>query len=551
MHKTKLEKYLLANQLIADDKLHAAKQAANKAQQTLVAFLVKHKKISANKLACAVASVFNLPQVNLLKYSIAKLPLKLVPARLIMQTNILPLAQQHDRLDVALIDPCDLKSIDIIKFHTGMKLNIFIARYDNLQQLIQQVVTKGSTEELDVSYTPVHAHQENYNLNFADNSDEPLIRFINHIIEDAICNKASDIHFEVYEQYCRVRFRQDGILREVTKPPQHIASRIASRLKIMAKLDISERRLPQDGHCKIKINHQMVEARASSCPTTFGEKIVLRLLNNNNVLRGIQQLDFNQKQQDAFINAINQPQGLILVTGPTGSGKTVTLYAALQYLNKIEKNIATIEDPVEINLNNVNQVNVKVKAGLTFAKALRAFLRQDPDIIMVGEIRDFETAEIAIKAAQTGHLVISTLHTNSALEALTRLRNMGIAPYNIISSIILITAQRLVRKLCPHCKQEHKVSALMRKQFNFPAETVIYNAVGCQHCVNGYSGRIAIHEVLSVNEDFCEPIFKGENTFVLEKIAKRNGFVILQQAALEKVIQGVTSIQEIYRVIGY
>ncbi|MGD9107642.1 MAG: ATPase, T2SS/T4P/T4SS family [Gammaproteobacteria bacterium] len=535
-----IEKFLLQQKLINEDKLQHAKKAANQSQQTLITYLAKNRMIAANQLVHAVTQEFHLPSVDLLQYSVDKLPLNLAPIKLITRTNILPLQQRSQQLDVALIDPHDVQAVNLIKFHTGMRINIFIARYDHLQKLMQQIITRYNTQELGVLHKSIDTPYDYYHLNLEDRSDEPLIAFINHTIEDAVNNHVSDIHFEVYEQYCRVRFRQDGILREITKPSVRVAARIISRLKIMAKLDISEKRLPQDGHCKIKIkSNQVVEIRVSSCPTVFGEKIVLRLLNSDNILRNIHQLGFDLMQQKDFVHAISQPQGLVLVTGPTGSGKTVTLYAALQYLNKVEKNIITIEDPVEINLADINQVNAKNKTGLTFAHALRAFLRQDPDIIMVGEIRDLETAEIALKAAQTGHLVISTLHTNSATEALTRLRNMGVAPYNIIGSVNLITAQRLVRKLCSHCKREYKVSALLSEQLGFAADSELYKAVGCEYCVDGYSGRMAIHEVLKIDaaEEF-------------RTLCEACNFISLRKAGLNCVLQGETSLQEIYRVMG-
>lgn len=538
-----IEKFLLQQKLIDEDGLHQAKQKAQQSQQNIITYLAKSRMVAANKLAHAITQEFHLPGVDLLKYSADELPLDLVPIKLITQTNILPLQQRSQQLDVALIDPHDLQSINLIKFYTGMRLNIFVARYDHLLQLMRQIITHYNTQELGILHQSIDKSYDNYNLNLNDSSDEPLIAFINHTIEDAVNKHASDIHFEVYEQYCRVRFRQDGILREITKPSVQAAARIASRLKIMAKLDISEKRLPQDGHCKIRVkSNQVIEMRVSSCPTIFGEKIVLRLLNSENILRDIQQLDFKQTQQQDFVHAISQPQGLILVTGPTGGGKTVTLYAALQYLNKVEKNIVTIEDPIEINLADINQVNVKNKAGLTFARTLRAFLRQDPDIIMVGEIRDLETAEIAIKAAQTGHLVVSTLHTNSALEALTRLRNMGVAPYDIIGSINLITAQRLVRKLCSHCKRKYKVSALICEKLGFAADSMMYEAVGCEYCVDGYNGRMAIHEVLKLNAE--------QNMLTLEAIVKNNNFISLREIGLNCVLQGKTSLKEICRVLG-
>lgn len=548
---TQLTKYLITNKIFTETKLNAAITAADLAQQSLITYFVTHKMILADKLVQIIAEIFNLPVIDLLKYSIANLPLHLVPIELIISANILPLKQEDTNLMIAMLDPGDLKTIAMLKFHTGLHPKICLARYDHLQQLLQQIMTQHDTKALDMLENSSANSQPNYQIDFTTNDDEPLVRFVNNMIEDAVNKNASDIHFEVYEQYCRVRFRQDGILYEITRPPVHIASRLVARLKIMAQLDISERRIPQDGHCKIKLNRGgIVELRVNSCPTIFGEKIVLRLLNSNNTLRNIQQLDFNTQQQKTFLQAIGKPQGLILVTGPTGSGKTVTLYAALQYLNKSEKNISTIEDPVEINIANINQVHVNFKTGLTFSVALRAFLRQDPDIIMVGEIRDLETAEIAVKAAQTGHLVISTLHTNSSVEALTRLRNMGIAAYNVISSISLITAQRLLRKLCPHCKKPQKITLALQQQFNLTSADKIFQATGCSRCVKGYCGRMAIHEVLAINEDLHEPILQGHTSVLADKLSQQDNFLNLQQAGLQKVIQGLTSVDEVLRVIN-
>jgi type IV pilus assembly protein PilB len=358
------------------------------------------------------------------------------------------------------------------------------------------------------------------------NYDEPVIKFVNHVIQHALQQTASDIHIEPYTAHCRIRYRRDGILHEVAEVPSHLASRLVSRLKVMAKLDIAERRLPQDGRLQL---HGM-DIRVSTCPTLFGEKIVLRLLDPQKMSLNIDHLGFDDTQKKLFLSKIKQPQGMILVTGPTGSGKTVTLYSALHHLNTAEKNISTVEDPIEIQLTGINQVPVNPKIGLDFATVLRTFLRQDPDILMVGEIRDKETATIAIQAAQTGHLVLSTLHTNSALETITRLHSMGIEPYNIVSAVSLVIAQRLVRKLCTACKQPERIG-----------KEIFFRANGCDHCLQGYSGRTGIYELLPITTEITEPILNG--TYLSQAHDS------LYQAGLEKVHQGITSLSEIHRVI--
>jgi type IV pilus assembly protein PilB len=549
---TMIENHLLEKKLIDSQTLADATDCAKTKKQSLLCYLAEKQIIPLDTLTKAAAEIFCLPITDLSQHSINEIPTHLIPIELITSANVVPIKQHQTHTDIAMVDPSDLKTIDAIKFHTGLEVNVLLAKYNQISQLIKQIITKKNTQSLGSLNNQSQNHKENFELDILTKDDEPLVRFVNNMIENAINKNASDIHFEVYEKYCRVRFRQDGILHEITKPSKHIAQRLAARLKIMAKLDISERRLPQDGRCKIKLTEKKsIEIRVSSCPTIYGEKIVLRLLNPEGILRDTQQLGFNQKQQDDFFAAINKPQGLILVTGPTGSGKTVTLYAALCHLNTVNKNISTVEDPVEINLPGINQVNINNKAGLTFSKTLRAFLRQDPDIIMIGEIRDFETAEIAIKAAQTGHLVLSTLHTNSAAEAITRLHNMGVPLYNIASSIALITAQRLARKLCSKCKKPHNLSPAICKKFSFPQDTTIFKASNCKHCSEGYFGRIAIHETLLMNENLQDFILQKSNNLIIEKAAKQHGFLNLQQTGLEKVQQGLTSLEEIHRVISY
>jgi len=550
MKSNTVEQYLLDHQLLDEQTLSAAIKAAEQRQQTLIGYLAKRQIASANELAEAASTIFHLPITDIDQYALNKMPINLMPRELMSKHNILPLKQQENHIDLAMIDPGDFRAIEEVKFCTGLHVNVLLVRYDQLFNSTKQIVTQQNTQSLHTLETQSKEIKSNDAFDFSDESEEPLVRFVNDMIETAIRKNASDIHFEMYENYCRVRFRQDGIMHEVAKAPQRIAQRLAARLKIMAELDISEHRLPQDGRCKVRVNENQMDVRVNSCPTLYGEKVVMRLLNSDNMSLAIKELGFSERQQKDFLAGVNKPQGLILVTGPTGSGKTVTLYAALKYLNTVEKNISTVEDPVEINVAGINQVHVNLKAGLTFATALRAFLRQDPDIIMIGEIRDLETAEIAVKAAQTGHLVLSTLHTNSAVEALTRLRNMGVAPYNISSSMTLITAQRLARKLCSHCKEENFLSSTIRQQFALPDDAKIFKAMGCRHCVDGYSGRMALHEVLPITEDFFEAISQEDNRLMLNKIIEQRGILNLQQMAVEKVSQGLTSLEEVCRVIN-
>ncbi|MCY1402845.1 Type II secretion system protein E [compost metagenome] len=386
-----------------------------------------------------------------------------------------------------------------------------------------------------------------------DADDAPVVRFVNKMLLDAIRGGSSDLHFEPYERSYRVRFRTDGMLHEVAKPPIQLASRIAARLKVMAALDISERRKPQDGRIKMKISKaKSIDFRVNTLPTLWGEKIVMRILDPTSAQMGIDSLGYEEDQKELYLAALKQPQGMILVTGPTGSGKTVSLYTGLNILNTVDINISTAEDPVEINLEGVNQVNVNPKQGMDFAQALRAFLRQDPDVIMVGEIRDLETAEIAIKAAQTGHMVLSTLHTNSAAETLTRLRNMGVPAFNIATSVNLIIAQRLARKLCSHCKKEHEVPRETLLKEGFPEERIgsfkLYSPVGCENCNQGYKGRVGIYEVVKITPAMQQLIMEEGNSIQIAQQARRDGFNDLRTSGLVKAMNGITSLEEVNRV---
>ena len=387
----------------------------------------------------------------------------------------------------------------------------------------------------------------------AEIDDAPVVRFVNKILLDAIKKGASDIHMEPYEKYFRIRYRSDGILYQVASPPTNIATRIISRIKVMAKMDIAERRVPQDGRIKMTLSqNRAIDFRVNSCPTLFGEKIVLRILDPTSAQIGIDKLGFEPEQERLFLLAINKPYGMVLVTGPTGSGKTVTLYTGLNLLNSVERNISTAEDPVEITVEGINQVNMNVKAGLTFANALRAFLRQDPDVIMVGEIRDLETAEIAVKAAQTGHLVLSTLHTNDAPQTLNRLMQMGIEPFNIVSAVILIIAQRLARRLCEYCKTPSHLPDATLIATGFKAEELktlqIYSPVGCEHCTNGYKGRIGIYQMMTLSDPMRVLILEGGNALQLAELAKSEGINDLRSSGLNKIRMGITSLEEIDRI---
>jgi type IV pilus assembly protein PilB len=469
---------------------------------------------------------------------------------LIRHYRVIPLEKINDILKLGMINPSDQNAIDAVTFHTGLKIFPTLIAEDQFNQFIKLFFNeKDSDNNLKLSLLH-HIKDDTANIVQENtvNYDEPLIQFVDNLIQHALQQDCSDIHIEPYDKICRIRYRRDGMLAVIAEIPTHLASRLVSRLKILAQLDISERRIPQDG----RFIFQTIDIRINTCPTVFGEKVVLRLLNANKLALDIDTLGFNQTQKNLFIHKISQPHGMILVTGPTGSGKTVTLYSALHYLNKIEKNISTVENPVEIQLAGVNQVNINPKIGLDFLTVLRAFLRQDPDILMVGEIRDKETAEVTIQAANTGHLVLSTLHTNTAIEAISRLLSMGIVPYNIINSISLIISQRLVRKLCAHCKKPETITTDILTQLEFQKilpSTVIYHPIGCHLCLNGYRGRTGIYELLPLTEKITHLILTQRNIAVIKQQAESEGFYSLYQAGIEKILNGTTSINEVQRVI--
>ncbi len=534
----------LANHLVNCGllEMECAKQLASAAKTQKISFityLVKNTILMSETILASCEKIFGLPVFDLENYDPNWLEQSGLNKDFIQRHRIIPLNKTNNLLYIGLSDPTDQQAIDAVIFHTGMRVNQILIDETQLTQFIENFCQENhANQHLQLHLLKQISLEDNQNHIQENiiNYDEPLVKFVDNIILHAFQQTVTDIHIEPYETCCRIRYRQHGILHQANEIPNTLAARVVTRLKVMAKLDIAERRLPQDGRFQL----HAIDVRINTCPTLFGEKIVLRLLNAVNALLDINELGFTEAQKNRFIQKISQPQGMILVTGPTGSGKTVTLYSALNYLNQIEKNISTVEDPVEIRLSGINQVNINSKIGLHFSTILRTFLRQDPDIIMVGEIRDLETANIAIQAAQTGHLVLSTLHTNSAAETITRLQSIGVFAYNLASSLSLIIAQRLLRQLCPHCKQPDVLPT---------TETIFFRAHGCQHCTNGYIRRIAIYEFLPITENLTKLIISGAAVAAILRQAKREGFVSLKEAGLEKAAQGITSLAEINRVL--
>lgn len=507
-------------------------------------------------IANLVSHEFGLPILDISSFEPDHLATDIVSNELIEKHKILPLFKRGNRLHIAQADPSDISAIDEFKFATGMTVDAVVVEFDKLNLILEKLSAGSSAlddlgEDIDLEDDSSKDVEEDSEEDKQD--DAPIVRFVNKILLDAIRGGASDIHFEPYEKRYRVRFRTDGVLHEVSSPPINLAGKIAARLKVMSQMDISERRVPQDGRIKMKISKtKAIDFRVNTLPTLWGEKIVLRILDPSSAQMGIDALGYEPAQKEMYMEALAQPQGMILVTGPTGSGKTVSLYTGLNILNTEGRNISTAEDPVEINLEGINQVNVNAKVGLDFAEALRSFLRQDPDIVMVGEIRDLDTASIAIKAAQTGHLVLSTLHTNSAPETLTRLANMGVPPFNIATSVSLIIAQRLGRRLCSKCKKPADIPKETLLDAGFTEEILeeatIYQPVGCDSCTNGYKGRVGIYEVVKITDAMSRIIMEGGNAIQIADVAKQEGFDNLRSSALLKVAQGVTSLEEANRV---
>ena len=558
-----LARKLVHDGLLSDAQAQQANTEALKAKIPFVSFVVDKKLLPAIDLAQAASTEFGVPLLDINTVDIDPDVAKLVAEKLIRKHHTLPIFKRGSRLFVAVSDPTNLQALDEIKFHVGMTTEPILVEVDKLAKVIEKTIEASDTSlsELagdnsdldDVEFVDEDA-ASNQGPTESEADDTPVVRFVNKVMLDAINKGASDIHFEPYEKNYRVRFRVDGILKEVAAPPIGMGPRLSARLKVMSRLDISERRVPQDGRIKMNLSkNRSIDFRVNTCPTLFGEKIVLRILDPNSAKLGIDALGFEPDQKEVFLENLNKPYGMFLVTGPTGSGKTVTLYTGVNILNQPNINISTAEDPVEINMPGINQVNVNPKVGLTFADALRAFLRQDPDVILVGEIRDLETAEIGIKAAQTGHMVLSTLHTNDAPQTLTRLVNMGVPPFNIASAVNLIIAQRLARRLCTHCKKPVDIPKETLLQEGFSAEDVnkgitVYGPAGCDQCSDGYKGRVGIYQVMPVSEQMGKIIMEGGNAMQLAEQAQKEGVKDLRVSGLRKVKDGMTSLEEVNRV---
>lgn len=555
-----LAKRLVRDDLINEDEALTATQNSEKEKKSLVAYLVETDLVSAQQLANVASEEFGTPIFDLTAFDLEALPRDLIANNLLQAHHVIPLIKRGNRLFIGVSDPTNLIAIDEIKFHTGLSVEAVLVEEDKLNLALEALLDDstdafgdlGDDEGLD-DLDVVDTKKED-DANVADGSDDaPVVRFINQMLLSAIKKGASDLHFEPYEKSYRVRFRVDGVLQNIAKPPIGLGPKLSARLKIMSNLDISERRVPQDGRIKLKISKtKSIDFRVNTLPTLFGEKIVLRILDSAAAKMGIDALGYEDDQKDLYMTALSKPQGMILVTGPTGSGKTVSLYTGLNILNQEGTNISTAEDPVEINLDGINQVNVNNKVGLDFAAALRSFLRQDPDIIMVGEIRDLETASIAIKAAQTGHMVLSTLHTNSAAETLTRMLNMGVPSFNLATTVNLIIAQRLARRLCSNCKQPADLPVDVLTKEGFTDEMVktstVYKPIGCGSCNKGYKGRVGIYEVVRITPAISRIIMEEGNSIDLSKAFAEEGFNSLRKSGLIKVAKGITSLEEVNRV---
>lgn len=558
---------LVAESLIsAQDAIEAQKEAAVE-NMHFVQFIVERKNVNSLRLAEVASHEFGVPLYDISTLNIDMIPASLVKPDLATKHRALPIYRRGNRLFIAVSDPTNLTALDEIKFHTGINTdavlvedkalgNILATWAETQDSLSDGLDDFGDLDASDLDDIDVSTGEETgEGDDGGEGIDEtPIVRFVNKVLIDAIKQGASDIHFEPYEKSYRVRFRTDGVLQEVVKPPRNLAQRLSARLKVMSQMDISERRIPQDGRIQMKLSrNRAIDFRVNTLPTLYGEKIVLRILDPASAEMGIDALGYEPEQKEMYLKVLQQPQGMILVTGPTGSGKTVSLYTGLNILNTAERNISTAEDPVEINLEGINQVHVNPKVGLNFAEALRSFLRQDPDIIMVGEIRDLETAEIAIKAAQTGHLVLSTLHTNSAAETITRLLNMGVPAFNVASSVDLIIAQRLARRLCAHCAEPATGiphDTLIEQGFTeeMLAEANILKAVGCDACMGGYKGRVGIYEVVKISPELARIIMEEGNSLEIAAQAQSEGYYNLRTAALKKVAAGLTSLEEANRI---
>lgn len=544
---TGLAKLFVEQKIISENEAYRAVEQAKVEHLSIVSYLVQNKIAKAKALATAISEQFALPLFDLSSLAVDSALKTIITEKLARQHRAIPLWKRGNSLCLAISDPSNQQVVRDIQFNSGIPIDVILVEDDKLSSLLDrffddegssQVSTKALTKSTDGN---------------EEKEDESIVNFVNQILLNAIRTGASDLHFEPYEKSYRIRFRTDGILQIKSRPPIELATRISARLKVMSNMDISERRRPQDGRIKLKVSERKsIDFRVNTCPTLWGEKIVLRILDSSSAQLGIDMLGYEPSQKALYLEALSHPQGMILVTGPTGSGKTVSLYTGLNILNTPDINISTAEDPVEINLEGINQVNVNPKQGMDFSSALRAFLRQDPDVIMVGEIRDLETAEIAIKAAQTGHMVMSTLHTNSAPETLTRLMNMGVAAFNLATSVNLIIAQRLARRLCPDCKEEVEIPKETLIKEGFPADKIgsfsVYAPKGCDHCNNGYKGRVGIYEVVKITPALQRIIMAEGNSIEIAEEAKKEGFADLRTSGLKKVMDGLTSLEEVNRV---
>lgn len=561
-----LPRRLVSDGLIDEVCAQKALKASEAAGISLVQHLVVSETLSAAQIANIIAHEFGVPLFDLDYLNLGNCPPGLVDPRLVAKHMALPVSFKGNRLQIAVCDPTNHHVVNEIRFNVGAAVDAVVVEYDKLKIAVDAYLEQGernlgdalgALDDIRLDGLDIDS-PDGFNERSATESDEddaPIVRFVNKLLLDAIKRGASDVHFEPYEYRYRVRFRTDGILEEIASPPVSMANRFAARLKVMSRMDISERRVPQDGRMKLKISKKRaIDFRVNTLPTQYGEKIVLRILDPGSAQMGIDALGYEPDQRKAYLDTLHLHQGMILVTGPTGSGKTVSLYTGLNILNTAERNISTAEDPIEINLEGINQVQVNPRVGLTFAEALRAFLRQDPDVVMVGEIRDLETAEIAIKAAQTGHMVLSTLHTNSAPETLNRLLNMGVPSFNVATSVNLIIAQRLARRLCTHCKEPYDdipEKVLQEEGFeniDIPlGEIQIFRAKGCDKCVHGYKGRVGLYEVLKITPAMSKLIMEGGNSLEIAQLGKREGFRTLRQAALKKAAEGIISLEEANR----
>ncbi|MCH9026249.1 MAG: type IV-A pilus assembly ATPase PilB [Proteobacteria bacterium] len=562
-HLTGLPRRLVQEEICTEEVVQQAIAAAKKEKTTLVNHLINNRLADAQDVAQAASHEFGVPTLNLEALTVDIDVCKLVNQDLLAKHKVLPLVKRGKRIFIAVSDPTNLHALDEIRFQTALSVEAIVVEQDKLDEAIGKAMEAMDTsmdayddEDFDLENLEIGAAEDFQpdEVSSADVDDAPVVRFVNKILLDAIRKGASDVHFEPFEKFFRVRVRLDGVLREVAKPPVALAGKVCARLKVMSRLDIAERRVPQDGRIKMRISkNRSIDFRMNTCPTLFGEKVVLRILDPTSAQMGIQNLGYEDFQQKLFEDQLAKPYGMILVTGPTGSGKTVSLYTGLNILNSIDRNISTAEDPVEINMPGVNQVNVNFKVGLNFATAMKAFLRQDPDVIMVGEIRDLETADIAIKAAQTGHLVLSTLHTNDAPNTLTRMVDMGVKPYAIASSVSLIIAQRLARVLCNDCKEARDIppEALLAEGFtreDIKKGLTIYGPVGCSRCTDGYKGRTGIYQVMPVTHEIGQIILQGGNATQVADQAALEGVWDLRRSALEKARKGITGLEEINRI---